>query len=62
MYHYEGMPTEEIVTPTVEQVFVIVEYHPTIAESHLDVELHRDAKHQSYSPKPRIREHIVIQR
>ena len=45
MYFYEDMPIEEIVTPIAEQVSVIVKSHPTIVESHLDVELHRDAKH-----------------
>ena len=51
MYYYEGMSAEEIVTPTIEQVSVTVESHPTIAKSHSDAKLYRDVEHQIDSAK-----------
>ena len=43
------MPAKEIVTLVAEQVSITAKSHPTIVKSHLDVELHRDAEHQSDS-------------
>ena len=40
------MPAEELVTPTAKQVFVIVESHPIIVESHSKMKMHKDVKHQ----------------
>ena len=51
MYYYEGMLVEEPVTLGVEQVSVIAKSHPTVTESHSDIELHIDVENQSDNVK-----------